>query len=202
MSDLLPKKRTPEDEYFHRKEQELLAKLRQKSESEAQRKHLGQAVGIENEQILEVLREMGFDRETVVLLFLIPVLQVAWSDGHLSAEERSLILEAGRSHGVKEGHPAYVKLQGWLAAKPAKETFERALQVIRDLMAFQTAGQRQATGTKLVDACERVAAAAGGFLGLGSKVSAEEKAILKRVAATIETAHAESARKLLDDVQG
>lgn len=201
MSEIPEKKRTTEEEYFHRKEQELLAKLRQKAEAEARRQGLAASVGIENEQILQVLQDMGFDRETVVLLFLIPMLQVAWSDGNLSEEERSLILEAGGSRGVKQGHPAYEKLQGWLAARPPRETFERALRVIRELMAFQTAERRQATAQELVDACERIAAASGGFLGLGSKVSAEERTILKRVAATIEAAHTESARKLLGDIQ-
>ena len=201
MSDFVQKKPSPEDEYFYRKEQELIAKLRQMGEDDAHRKGLAEAVGLENEQILEVLREMGFDRETVVLLFLVPMLQVAWSDGHLSEQERALILEVARSRGVVEGKPAYSKLQGWLAAKPPAETFERALRVIRDLVAFQKPEGRQVLGHELVDACERVAAASGGLLGLGSKVSAEEKSVLKRVAAAFESAHAESTRKLLGDIQ-
>jgi hypothetical protein len=193
-------KRSQEEEYFHKKEQELVAKLRQKLEAEGRKKGLAEAVGVENEQILAVLQEMGYDRETVVLLFLVPLLQVAWSDGKLSDDERALILEAGRSRGVKEGHPAYQKLQGWLTAKPSKDIFERALKVIRDIMSFQTAEQRQTLGRTLVDTAERIAAVSGGFLGLGSKISAEEKAVLKRVADAIEKAHGESAPKLLDDI--
>jgi tellurite resistance protein len=190
-----------EDEYFRRKERELLERLRAQAEAEAHRKGMADAVGIENEQILSVLRDLGFDRETVMLLFLIPLLQVAWSDGTLSPEERALVLEAARTHGVKEGHPAYAKLLGWVAVRPSKETFERALRVIGELMTFQTTEQRAATAEKLVDATTRVAAASGGFLGLGSKISADEKAVLKRVAAAIEAAHADSARKLLGDLQ-
>jgi hypothetical protein len=203
MPDFTERKRLSESEeaYFLKKEQELVAKLRQKAEAEAHRKGLAEAVGIENEQILEVLQDMGFDRETVMLLHLVPLLDVAWSDGSLSGQERALILEAARSHGVEEGHPAYERLQGWLAAKPPKETFDRALQVIRDLMGFQTAEQRQISGQKLVDACERIAAASGGFLGMGSKVSSEEKAVITRVAASIEAAHAESATKLLSNIE-
>lgn len=199
MSNLPPKKPSPEEEYFYAREQDLLAKLRKKAESEAQRQGLGEATGIGNEEILEILREMGFDRETVVLLFLIPLLQIAWSDGHLEAKERALILEASHAYGIKEDHPAYQKLQGWLHAKPPKEIFERALRVIGEIMSFQTAEQRDIIEHKLVDACERVAAASGGFLGLGSKVSAAEKAILKRVATAIADAHPESARGLLGD---
>jgi hypothetical protein len=197
MVDLTERSRKSEDDYFRRKEQELLDKLRQRTEAEAHRKGLAEAIGLENEQILDVLREMGFDRATVVVLFLVPLLQVAWSDGSISDRERTLILEAAHAHGVKEGTPAHEKLNEWLAARPPEETSGRALQVIRDLMIFQSADARQATTGKLMDACERIAAASGGFLGLGSRISPEEAAVMKRVVSEIERAHAEAAKKVL-----
>ena len=84
---------------------------------------------------------------------------------------------------------------------PPRKGRRHALRVIRELIAFQKPEGREALGHELVDACERVAAASGGFLGIGSKVSAEEKNILKRVAATFESAHSESTRKVLGDIQ-
>jgi hypothetical protein len=197
MVDLTERSRKSEEDYFRRKEQELVEKLRLKAEAEAHRKGLAEAIGLENEQILDVLRDMGFDRATVVVLFLVPLLQVAWSDGGISEKEKALILEAAHAHGVKGGTPAHEKLNGWLAARPPEQTFERALQVIRDLTAFQSTGARQETTGRLMDACERIAAASGGFLGLGSKISAEEAAVMKRVASEIERAHAEAAKKVL-----
>jgi hypothetical protein len=197
MVDLTERSRKSEEDYFRRKEQELIEKLRKKTEAEAHRQGLAQAIGLENEQILQVLRDMGFDRATVVVLFLVPLLQVAWSDGSIADKERALILEAAHAHGVKEGTPAHDKLNGWLAARPAEQTFERALQVIRDLVVFQSSDARQATTGKLIDACERIAAASGGFLGFGSKISAEEAAVMRRVASEIERAHAEAAKKVL-----
>jgi hypothetical protein len=198
MVDLTERSRKSEEDYFRRKEQELIEKLRQKTEAEAHRKGLAEAIGLENEQILDVLREMGFDRATVVVLFLVPLLQVAWSDGSITDRERALILEAAHAHGVKEGTPAHERLNEWLAARPPEQQFERALQVIRDLMVHQSTAARHTTTGKLLDACERIAAASGGFLGLGSKVSAEEAAVMRRVASEIERAHAEAAKKVLD----
>jgi len=200
MVDVTERSRKSEDDYFRRKEQELIDKLRETTETEAHRQGLAEAIGLENEQILDVLRDMGFDRATVVVLFLIPLLQVAWSDGSISDRERTLILEAAHAHGVKEGTPAHEKLNEWLAARPPEQTSERALQVIRDLMVFQSTDARQATTGRLMDACERIAAASGGFLGFGSKISAEEAAVMKRVAAEIERAHAEAAKKALDAI--
>jgi hypothetical protein len=199
MVDVTERSRKSEDDYFRRKEQELIDKLRETTEAEAHRKGLAEAVGLENEQILDVLHEMGFDRATVVVLFLVPLLQVAWSDGSISDRERTLILEAAHAHGVKEGTPAHAKVTEWLAARPPEQTFERALRVIRDLMIFQSTDARQAITGRLMDACERIAAASGGFLGLGSKISPEEAAVMKRVASEIERAHAEAATKVLGD---
>jgi len=201
MVDLAERSRMSEEDYFRRKEQELIDKLRKKTDAETHRKGLAEAVGLENEQIVDVLGEMGFDRATVVVLFLVPLLEVAWSDGSISDRERTLILEAAHAHGVREGTPAHAKLNEWLAAKPPEQLVGRALQVIRDIMAFQSTDARQATAGKLVDACERIAAASGGFLGLGSKISPEEAAVMKRVASEIERAHAEAAKKVLGDMR-
>ena len=200
--DLTERSRKSEEDYFRRREQELIDKLRKKTEAEAHRQGLAEAIGLENEQILDVLREMGFDRATVVVLFLIPLIQVAWSDGSISDRERTLILEAAHAHGVKEGTPAHEKLNAWLAARPPEQTSERALHVMRDLMVFQSTDAREATTGRLIDACERIAAASGGFLGLGSKISAEEAAVMKRVASEIERAHAEAAKKVLGAMRG
>lgn len=197
MVDLTERSRKSEEDYFRRKEQELIEKLRKKTEAAAHRKGLADAIGLENEQILDVLRDMGFDRATVVVLFLVPLLHVAWSDGSIADRERVLLLEAAHAHGVREGTPAHAKLNEWLAAKPPEQMVERALQVIRDIMTFQSTGARQETTDKLLNACERIAAASGGFLGLGTKVSPDEAAVMRRVATEIERAHAEAAKKVI-----
>jgi DnaJ-domain-containing protein 1 len=196
MPDLSGHSRATEEEYFRRKEKELIEKLKEKAAAEAHRKGLAEAIGLENRQILDVLQEMGFDRSTVTVLFLVPLLQMAWSDGEVSEEERSLILQAARTHSVEEGSPAYQKLLGWLQAKPGPVLFDRALTVIQDLLRFQTGEAREATGTKLIDACEKVAKASGGFLGLGSKISAPEQAVLRRVVSAIGERHGAAAAKI------
>jgi hypothetical protein len=196
MADLSAQARASEEEYFRKKERELIEKLKRKAATEAQRKGLAEAIGLENQQILDVLQEMGFDRSTVVLLFLFPLLQVAWSDGEVSGEEQALILRAARTHGVEEGSAAYEKLTGLLRTQPAPVLFERALTVIHDLLRFQKGESRQSVSTKLIDACERVAAASGGFLGVGSKVSANENDVLRRVSAAIGEKHAAAAARV------
>ncbi len=202
MPDIGERWRPAEEEYFRRKEAELIAKLREKSQEAALRKGLAEAVGLENRQILDVLKEMGFDRATVVLLFLIPLLEVAWSDGSITEKERELILEAARSQGIKEGTPAHERLTDWLTTEPAGVLFERAITVIRDIVRFQSDQAWRASSLRMVDACERVAAASGGFLGLGSKISAEELAVLRRVSSELEKAHARAAGEVTKALEG
>jgi hypothetical protein len=196
MPDLSAQARASEEEYFRKKEKELIERLKKKTATEDHRKGMAEAIGLDNQQILDVLQEMGFDRSTVVLLFLFPLLQVAWSDGEVSGEERELILQAARTHGIEEGSAAYEKLTGLLRTQPAAVLFERALTVIHDLLRFQKGEPRQTLSTKLIDACERVAAASGGFLGIGSKVSAREKDVLGRVASAIGERHAAAAARI------
>ncbi len=185
-----------EDEYFWRREKELLEKLKAREREEAARRGLAEAVGIDDHEIIQVLREMGFERDSVVLLSLIPLLDVAWADGGVSAEERSGILELAHQRGVREGEPAHQKLQGWLDRRPDPKLFERALVIIRDLMSYQSSDRQDRTGHGLVEACEKIASASGGILGLGSKISSAERETIRRVASTIEKAHDQAASRL------
>jgi hypothetical protein len=190
------RKKAQEEEYFRKKEQELIEKLKARGRHDAERKGLAEAAGVADEQILAAFAEMGFDRETVVLLHLVPLLEVAWSDGAVSAREKAGILEVARARGVAEGSAAHGKLTGWLASRPDPALFERARTVLHDVLALATEERRQATGRDLVAACEEIAAASGGIFGLGSKASAEERAAIERVAAEIQKAHAAAARRV------
>ena len=196
MPKLSERARASEEEYFRKKEEELIEKLKKKAAAEACRKGLAEAVGLDNQQILGILQDMGFERTTVVLLFLFPLLQVAWSDGQISEEEQALILKAARTHGVEEGSTAYQKLVGLLRTRPASGHFDRALRVIQDLLRFQKGENKLASSTKLLDACERIAAASGGVLGIGSKASARENSVLRRLASAIGEYHVAAAAEV------
>jgi hypothetical protein len=173
-----------EDEYFHRKEKELIEKLRQRNAAEAQRQELSEATGIPDEDILKTLQEMGYTRETVSLLHLVPLIQVAWADGKVTAPEREMILEAASLHGVAGGSPAYLKLTDWLDHRPSDEFFEQALRVVGSILKSHpvTGGLG---GSDVLAHSIRVAEASGGILGFGNRVSDEERAMLQRIASAV-----------------
>jgi tellurite resistance protein len=168
-----------EDEYFHRKEKELIEKLRQKKAREEQLKELSEATGIPNEEVLGTLQELGYTRETLSLLHLVPLIAVGWADGKISDQEREMILEAANMRGVEEGSAAYQQLSDWLQNRPSEEFFDQTLRVIGHLVPGD-----QESSDVLTQAMQ-VASASGGILGFGNKVSAEEQALLERIAAAL-----------------
>lgn len=189
--------RQVEESYFHRKERELIKKLKAKAAKEAARQALSEAVGVSDEGILQTLEGMGIDREVAAVLHLFPLVTVAWADGDISKEERAKIVEAARAWGVQEGTAADAKLKGWLASRPDKFTTTRAMKVICDIMQFRGAAKRSDYRADIMKLCETVAAAAGGILGLGRKVSAAERAVIKRVARDLAASHKAAADKIL-----
>jgi tellurite resistance protein len=183
------KARSKEEEYFLRAEAELLEKVRARVAKEAERRALGEYHGVEDEELLGAFEEAGYDRDTVQVLHLVPILQVAWVDGEISAAERAEILKIAAARNVAEGSPAHGKLLAWLETPPSPEFFERTMKIISRLLELFPEEKREQMQSDVMSASLAVASASGGFLGFGSKVSADEKYLLEKFAADFEKAH-------------
>lgn len=181
--------RSKEDEYFLRAETELLEKVRARMAKEAERRALGEYHGVQDEEVLQAFEEAGYDRDTVQILHLVPILQVAWVDGEISKAERAEILKIAAARNVAEGTPAHAKLLSWLETPPPPQFFERTMQIIGRLLELFPDEKRAALQSDVMSASLAVASASGGFLGLGGKVSVDEKYLLEKFAADFEKAH-------------
>ena len=180
--------RALEEEYFRKREQELIDKLRKRAAAEAELHRLGEQAGVADEEILQDLQDLGYTPETVMLLHLVPLVQVAWADGRVSERERALIVEAARARGVESDSPADQQLAQWLASRPPEVLFERNLRAIRALLEARPAAEREASERELLSLSTAIASASGGLLGIGA-VSAEERALLARLSSELERAH-------------
>src|SRR3954452_5379010 len=98
--------RSREDDYFRKRDQELIEKMRRASADERARTAMGQTVGIDDPELLQELEGRGFTHDTVVLLPLVPPVQMAWPQGGVSAAEGDLIVQLARSRGIAAGSPA------------------------------------------------------------------------------------------------
>jgi hypothetical protein len=111
-------RRSNEEQYFLKKEKRLLEDLRRDTGRRSERADLAEATGIADEEVLRELQDLGYSRETVNLFYVVPLLQVAWTGGFVTSQERELIVDVARTRNVHEGTAGDVQLQEWLRDKP------------------------------------------------------------------------------------
>ena len=173
--------RALEEEYFRKKDRELIDKMRQASAAEAARRELSAKSGLQDPEMLEELQALGFTPDTVVLLPLVPLVQMAWAEGGVSDAERKLILQLARTRGIEEGSVADRQLAAWLSSRPDPQVFSSASRLIRATLDSAPSGDVPLTADDLVSYSEQIAAASGGMFGI-NRVSAEERALLSTIA--------------------
>jgi hypothetical protein len=178
--------RALEDDYFRKKDRELIEKMRKAAAAEQLRSDLGRSTGLQDPALLQELSELGFTPETVGLLPLVPVIQMAWAEGGVTDAERELIMGLARKRAIAEGSPADRQLTQWLAHRPADAVLASAGRLIRAMLDSSSAEPGHLTADDLVKHCEDIARASGGILGIG-RISGEEKALLSSIAADLKT---------------
>src|SRR5687768_9244884 len=173
--------RALEEEYFRKKNRELIEKMRLAAGRDEERRSMAAATGVDDPEMLQQLQNLGFTPETVGLLPLVPVVQMAWVDGNVSDAERSAIFKIARTRGIAEGTAAHHQLAAWLADRPAPAVFDSATRLIRAMLDAPAQGTNTISPDDLVGYCETIAASSGGLFGI-NKISAEERALLASLA--------------------
>lgn len=168
--------RALEEEYFRKKDKELIEKMRRAVTATETRAAMGEKTGLTDPDMLQELEALGFTAETVVLLPLVPVVQMSWAEGGVTPAERHLIVKLARARGIDEGGAADRQLSDWLDHRPGAHVFTHATRLIRAMLATPAHGDL--TVADLVTYCESIADASGGMLGIIGRVSAEERQLL------------------------
>lgn len=174
--------RSLEDDYFRKKDKELVEKLQHAAAAEQAKTDMGKAAGITDPAVLQELLDLGFTPQTVGLLPIVPIVQVAWAEGGVSPAERDLIVRFARGRGIAEGSVADTQLSAWMSARPSEEVFARAGRLIRAML--DSGGAAGLNADDLVRYCESIASASGGVFGIG-KISGEERALLSKIASDL-----------------
>ena len=168
-----------EEEYFWKKEQELIARLREEGRLERERRALRDQLDAD-ESLLVVLQEAGVTPDRLALLHLAPLVEVAWAEGEVTRRERELILAMAERRGAEPGDPVHTQLKEWLDADPGAEFLDRMDRGTRALLDTLEPVARDAARTDLLKCCTLVAEAAGGILGMAA-VSPEERQALEHI---------------------
>lgn len=177
--------RAHEDDYFRKKDRELIENLRNADAAAKAQLALEQETGLHDPEMLRELALLGFTPDTISLLPLVPVLQVAWAKAGISIAERALIVNLARSRGIAAGGHADHQLAHWLDIRPSDETFHKATRLIGAML--EAPEQRvDVTADDLIDCCDRIAHASGGIFGIGA-VSPAERVVLEEISTTLKT---------------
>jgi hypothetical protein len=172
--------RSLEEDHYRRRDRELIEKLKQSVAAKEARQELGKVTGLADD-LLQELHDLGFTPQTVPLLPLVPVLQMAWAEGGITPKERELVVQLARSRGIAEGSAADRQLNEWMIKRPDAAVFARAGRLIGAMLAAGTTDAATLSADDLVKHCEAIAGASGGVFGIGS-ISAEERKLLAAIA--------------------
>jgi hypothetical protein len=191
--------RGSEELYHQKKEKEVLEQLRGRVERERTRRYLDEELDVHDERVLKALEDLGFTREVLILLHIVPLIQVAWSDGRMDPKERAKILELAASRKIVPGTPAYDRLLPLLESKPPDEAFAACTRVIRAMFPTLSEEDRRGIEQNLPAYAAEVARASGGVLGMGA-VSKKERAVLDRIAREIGEAHRDAVKVITSGI--
>ncbi|NNL67831.1 MAG: hypothetical protein HKP30_16400 [Myxococcales bacterium] len=168
-----------EEEFFRKENQRLIGELRMKRLTEGAKSEMRDVTGIHDDVVLEKLVELGIGSETLAAMTLVPLVEVAWADGKMAEQERAAILRAASEQGVAEETPSYALLSDWLDRRPPPRLLAAWREYVGALCDEMLPEQRRALKTDVLSRARAVAEAAGGFLGIGNKVSREEDQVYR-----------------------
>ena len=170
--------RAREEAWIRSQEQERLERQRRKEMEAFRRRELMQALGEGNPALAERLQAFGIDAETLSTVHIVPLVEVAWADGTVTVRERQQVEEIARMRGIRPGTPAHAHVVSWLAEPVPAGLFEASLSALRATLANRPVDEAAALRRDVEWNCRRVAAASGGFLGLGTRVSGDEEKVI------------------------
>lgn len=187
-----------EEEYFGKKNQELIERMREQRSREADRQKMSEIMGINDQEVLEALQDLGYTSETIQLLHIVPLVEVAWAEGGVADREREMIYRIAESRGIQPGSASHEVLSHWLEEKPTGRFFENTLRAIRVVLALLPEEQREVSRRDLIAYCSQIASVvASGILGRGG-ITDEERALIAHIATEIGQGREEAVRKVIE----
>lgn len=170
-----------EEAFFQERDRQLTAKLASELSALEEKRKVGHVTGIVEEHVLHSLVQAGVRAETLTAVTLIPLVEVAWCDGSVAAEERDAVLNAAAGYGIKADSASYALLRSWLEQRPDPMIIQAWKEYVHELARLTPKETISAMKKNMVDRATKVASAAGGFLGLAT-ISKREQAKIDELA--------------------
>jgi hypothetical protein len=171
------RRRALEDQFFADQDKKLLDKMKKELHVLEEKRALTHVSGIVEEKVLSDLLAVGIRGETLAAVGLIPLIETAWSDGSITAEERREILRVAQENGLQKGTAAHELLEKWLERRPIGQVFASWKEYVAELVKVMPKESFQKLRDLTLMRCRAVAGASGGFMGLGRISDAEHDKI-------------------------
>jgi hypothetical protein len=140
------------------------------------------ALNLADRQLAERMVLLGFDAETASVLYLLPLIQVAWANGSVSRAERAQILRILRLREIAEDSRAWQMCESLLASRPTDAYLLSSRLLLQDLLKSKGPAVESQVERELIDLCVEVAEASGGLFGFGKRISKVEADAIRAIA--------------------
>jgi len=170
--------RSLEDSFFVNNDKKLIENLKKMKEMEETIKSLQEVSGIKNKKFLEKLVKLEIPPHVLASLKVIPLVEVAWADGNVDEKEKEVIMGIIK----KEKYLGKIDtelLESWLSMKPERKLLDAWINYIKGLCSQLSKEESNILSEGILGHLKDVAAASGGFLGIGKISASEQKAIEK-----------------------
>jgi hypothetical protein len=171
------RERAFEAAYFHKRDAELLAKIRSGLAEMEDKNKLAHVSGILDEKVLLDLLHAGVTGESLLAMRFVPMVAVAWADPAIDPAERAEVLKAAENEHIVAGSPAHQLLCNWLEHRPDEAVIVAWKKYIHELAHIMPPESLEQLRSRTESLCQRVAKATGGILGIGSISQAEQETI-------------------------
>ncbi len=117
------------------------------------------------------------------LLFLVPLIQMAWVCSAVSPREKHIIFLAARNDEIDERHDYNDVIDEWLKIQPSQIFYDKCLSHIGYLLRSMTVVEREKLKATIIDRCEKVALAAGSksLMDVDHRISLAEEELLSEI---------------------
>jgi hypothetical protein len=174
--------RSLEDAYFAERDRELAARLKERLNSDELKHLLYYSVGLKDELADKGFAHLQTGVEVIAAMALLPMVEVAWCDGSVSLNEKGAVLRGAAEIGMGPESPLHQFLLHWLEQRPSLAALQAWRDYVKAFVSIVEPAHAAKAKENILGRAEKDAKAAGGFLGMGNKISKEEQACLDSLA--------------------
>ncbi|XZE21016.1 hypothetical protein SH449x_000909 [Pirellulaceae bacterium SH449] len=165
--------------FFFRMDQELIDLLGKKLNREESIQAIQELTGIVHREVIESLVDAGWDSSAAAAFIWAPIVFVAWADGHADEAEKKAIIELLEKKGFPTESAKLLMDHPWFQTPPSDHLWNLWKEFATNFLNQMKPADRQTLVRELIELCQTVAQASGGFMGLGSVSQSESAAIAK-----------------------